>query len=175
MSVLAVDVGVKNLGLCVWERGRVTHWWVHSLVDGKYVPAQNVKYVCAFLEQHRNLFERASVVLIERQMRTNMRVIEALLEFAFLGRSIVLSPRSIKMHYSLCMRDYRKNKIAAVEFIRTHLTTHPQLVEPVLAQKFHTSRKQDDLADSLLMLLYYLDTYSNVLPRCPALAEAAST
>ena len=87
----------------------------------------------------------------------------------------MLSPRSIKMHYSLCMRDYRKNKIAAVEFIRTHLTTHPQLVEPVLAQKFHTSRKQDDLADSLLMLLYYLDTYSNALPRCPALAEAAST
>ena len=37
---------------------------------------------------------------------------------------------------------------------------------------FNDAQKQDDLADSLLMVLYYLDTYSNQLSTTDVFVES---
>jgi len=163
--IVSVDVGIKNLALCAYDfcTNQVIHWENVSLVpNGRYVPAQNVQYVRDFVLKHEALFGSAAVVLVERQMRCNMRIIEALLQSMFFERCVVINPRCVKVHYGLSTRNYKQNKAKAVEWVTHFITANPSaFVTPPV--NFTDTTKQDDLADSLLLILYYLDTYSNQL------------
>ena len=164
--VVAIDVGIKNLGICAYDfvTSRVVHWDNVSLVpSGRYVPAQNVQYVRDFVNRHHNLFSQASAVVVERQMRCNMRIIEAVLQTLFFERCYVINARSVKMHYGLSTRNYRANKAKAVEWADEFLQNNVDLFCPGVAAMYQRGGKQDDLADALLLVMYYLDTYSNQL------------
>ena len=155
--IVAIDVGIRNLALACYdtETEQVTRWFVASLVDGRYQPARNVEYVQRFAAAHAALFERAAVVLIERQMRGNMRILEALLALRFDG--VVLSPRSVKARFGLCSGDYRQNKRNAVAWAEAQLARRPHLVCDEARAAFAAAAKRDDLADALLLLAYHLD------------------
>ena len=162
--VVAIDIGIKNLGLCAYDfcTSQVVHWDNVNLVRaGRYMPMQNVQYVRDFVARHADLFARAAVVVIERQMRCNMRVIEAVLHTMFFDRAVVVNPRCVKMHYKIGHRDYRKNKLAAVDWVTAFCASNTALFPPDVLDVFTRGKKQDDLADALLLVLYYLDTYSN--------------
>ena len=80
--IVAIDVGIKNIGLCAYDPKleKFIHWENTSIVPhGRYIPALNVQYVRDFVATHDYLFNNASIVLVERQMRCNMRIIEAVL------------------------------------------------------------------------------------------------
>ena len=163
--LVAIDVGIKNLAICVYNllTNTVVHWDNVSLVpNGRYSPALNVQYVRDFVAKQQPVFALASVVLVERQMRCNMRIIEAVLHSMFFEKCVILSPRCVKAHYALCTRNYRANKAAAVEWAKTFIGANPGCFDEGVAARFECG-KQDDLADSLLLVLYYLDTYSNQL------------
>ena len=174
--VVAVDVGVKNLGLCVFDfrTARIVEWSRVSLVpNGRYLPSLNVRYVRDFVEKYRHYFEHAFTVLVERQMRTNMRIIEAVLQTMFFDRCVVISARSVKMHYSLSTRNYRQNKQKAVAWVGSYVRLNPSaFASQEVSDGFNDAQKQDDLADSLLMVLYYLDTYSNQLSTTDVFVES---
>ena len=164
--VIAIDVGIKNLAICAYDfvTSRVVHWDNVSLVpSGRYIPAQNVQYVRDFVHRHHSLFSNASVVVVERQMRCNMRIIEAVLQSMFFDRCQVINARSVKMHYGLSTRNYRANKANAVEWASTFVANNGGAFAPGVADLFCRGGKQDDLADALLLVMYYLDTYSNQL------------
>tara|TARA_B100001250_G_scaffold268515_1_gene231665 strand:- start:920 stop:1441 length:522 start_codon:yes stop_codon:yes gene_type:complete len=163
--VVAIDVGIKNLAVCAYDfvTCKIVHWDNVTLVpNGRYIPALNVQYVRDFVFKHSHLFEKAAIVLVERQMRCNMRIIESVIQSMFFDRCVVVNARCVKAHYGLGTRNYRANKAKAVEWAREFVTSNPaQFVDP-LATRFLQSQKQDDLADALLMTTYYLDTYSNI-------------
>lgn len=168
--VVAIDVGIKNLGICVYDfvASKIVYWDNVSLVpNGRYVPALNVQYVRDFVFRHHDLFAHAAVVVIERQMRCNMRIIESVLHSMFFEKCIVVNARCVKLHYNLGTRNYRANKAKAVEFAQEFVETNPGSFttahERSVADRFLKGSKQDDLADALIMCLYYLDTYSNQL------------
>ena len=81
-------------------------------VSAKPEPSKNVEYVENFIERFKHFFDAAAYVVVERQMRCNMRIIEALLEQRFK----IISLRSVKAHYALGMRNHTQNKAAAVGF-----------------------------------------------------------
>jgi len=160
--VVAIDVGIKNLAVCAYDfvTSKVIHWDNVTLVPtGRYIPANNVQYVRDFVQKHVNLFSNASVILVERQMRCNMRIIEAVLQTMFFDRCYIISARSVKMHYGLSTRNYRQNKAVAVEWAKRFVENNPDVFFD--ASRFRQGSKQDDLADALLLVMYYLDTYSN--------------
>jgi hypothetical protein len=81
--ITAIDVGVKNLGICVFDihKERICHWASETLVDaGRYAPSRNVEYVVDFVRKHGEYFANAKCVLVERQMRVNMRIIESVVQ-----------------------------------------------------------------------------------------------
>lgn len=163
--VIAIDVGIKNLGLCVFDMltAKVIKWDNVSLVPGgRYTPALNVQYVLHFISEHKDVFENASAVIVERQMRCNMRIIEAVFQTLYYDRCKVINPRCVKAHYKISMRNYRANKVAAVEWTKEFVRNNPNAFTNGSLQSFNC-RKQDDLADALLLCLYYLDTYSTQL------------
>jgi len=164
--VVAIDVGIKNLGICVFDfcSTKVVEWDNVSLVpSGRYVPSNNVKYVRDFVTKYDKYFESAFQVIIERQMRCNMRIIEAVLQCMFYDRCVVVSARSVKMHYDLSTRNYKANKEAAVEWASRFVQNNASVFAEGLLSRFRSLKKRDDMADSLLLLMYYLDTYSNQL------------
>ena len=161
---IAIDVGIKNLGMCVYDfsTNKFIFWSNLSLVqNGRYMPADNVRYVREFLTRYESLFSNAAHILIERQMRCNMRIVESVIQALFYDRCTVITPRSIKAHYKIGTRNYRQNKERAVEWVEEFVATNPQAFAPGVADAFLHDKKRDDLADSLLMIAYYLDTYSN--------------
>jgi hypothetical protein len=142
--------------------GKVCHWASQALVDaGRYAPARNVEYVITFLLKHRLFFEQAQRVLVERQMRVNMRIIESVLHALHYDRCLIVSPRAVKMHFGLSRGNYRLNKQAAVLWMQEFVARVPELFAPGLVDAALASPKQDDLADALLMIIYFTDTYSN--------------
>ena len=162
--VVAVDVGIKNLGLCVFDfaTAEFVFWDNVSLVSsGRYIPANNVQYVRDFVRKYECYFNDAFQVVIERQIRCNMRIVEAVLQALFYERCVIISARAVKMHYDLSTRNYRNNKQKAVLWAKSFVRANESAFEPGATVPFGNAAKQDDLADSLLLLMYYLDTYSN--------------
>ena len=164
--VVAIDVGIKNLAICAYDfvTSQVVHWDNVSLVpNGRYLPCQNVQYVRDFVTKHREYFDEASHVLVERQMRCNMRIVEAVIQSMFYDVCTVINARCIKAHYGLGTKNYRMNKQRAVQWAMDFVTANPGAFHLGVTLPFLQQRKQDDLADSLLLVCYYLDTYSNQL------------
>ena len=96
-------------------------------------------------------------------MRANMRIVEALLQYAFYDKCHVISARSVKLHYGLSTKNYRGNKAKAVEWAEAFCNVNPHAFAPDVQNLFLKTKKQDDLADALLLVMYYLDTYSTQL------------
>ena len=61
MIAIAIDVGVRNLGICAYSfvSGKVIYWNNVALVEGKYIPANNVKYVRDLITRYAHYFEFA--------------------------------------------------------------------------------------------------------------------
>ena len=170
--VVAVDVGIKNLGLCVFDMAmaKFVFWDNVSLVpNGRYLPANNVQYVRDFVARFRSFFDEAAAVLIERQMRCNMRIVEAVLQALFFERCIIINARSVKAHYGLGTKNYRLNKQRAVQWADTFVQNNAVAFVSGVTSAFEQRNKKDDLADSLLLITYYLDTYSNQLSTSDAI------
>jgi hypothetical protein len=164
--VIAIDVGIKNLGICVFDfaSAKFVFWDNVSLVpNGRYIPSNNVQYVRDFISRHQHFFDEASCVLVERQMRCNMRIIESVLQTLYFDICIVINARSIKAHYGIGTKNYRMNKERAVEWADQFVKNNSVAFAPGATSAFETKTKKDDIADSLLMITYYLDTYSNQL------------
>ena len=161
--VVAIDVGIKNLGICVFDFRvcRVVYWQNVALVSsGRYLPYLNVEYVRQFVTKHKKYFDEAFRVVVERQIRCNMRIIEAVLQSMHYDVCTIVNARSVKVHYDLSTRNYRSNKQAAVDWAQRFIDNNPSAFDLGVDNVFK-SKKKDDLADSLLLLMYYLDTYSN--------------
>ena len=72
----------------------------------------------------------------------------------------------MKTHFSTCCRDYKKNKKRAVEWLGLHWNSH--MIQSSMANfndyalAWSREPKKDDLADSMLMMLYFINTYSDL-------------
>ena len=179
LLIVAIDVGIKNLGYCairsepsklVYE---VIEWANEQLTEGSYQPMKNVDYIQSFVQRHAHLLEEAQLIVIERQMRVNMRIIEAVLHALHYDRCIVVPARTIKAHYGLCMRNYRLNKLAAVDHVHKLLESTRSDWLPF----FVSARKKDDLADAFLMAHFFSTqaTTSNSQPACPKTQVVSET
>lgn len=163
MYLVAIDVGIKNLGLCIFNflNNKIILWDCVSLVpDGRYIPSNNVQYVRQFIKKYSDYFEESTQIIIERQMRCNMRIVEAIIQCLYHDRTTIISARSVKMHYDLSTRNYRQNKLKAVAWATQFVQHNYKIFEGSLVA-WDERKKRDDLADALLLLMYYLDTYSN--------------
>ena len=92
-----------------------------------------------------------------------MRIVEAVLQTLFFDRCIVINARSVKAHYRLGTKNYRMNKQRAVQWAQEFATNNGNAFHNGVTDAFDRQNKRDDLADSLLLITYYLDTYSNQL------------
>ena len=157
--IVGIDVGQKNLGVCVWDADakRVERW---CLWDTAGTWAREV-FEC--LQQHATpeFLEGVTKVVIEHQPSKNPKMVRIMhyLEFFFVskGLPVTLQDSKHKLLYAATTPwfpsdstdrewTYTQRKKLAVQTVAAFVKD----TEQPLRHVFESSKKKDDLADSLL-------------------------
>ena len=162
--ILGIDVGQKNLGVCVVsaEPRTITQWAVWES-EGSW--AKEI-YACLGKNATNEFLNGVSHVVIERQPQKNptMVRISHYLEFFFVARGFEVSFQDPK-HKLICAAStewfpsdstdkewtYRHRKKLAVQTTAAFLDATDQPLRAV----FDSSKKKDDLADALWHAMAY--------------------
>lgn len=150
--LLSIDVGQKNLGICLLEtNGTIKKWCVHELSVEKLAESL-IKVLDLY-------FEETNECIVEKQPNRNlkMRVLEGMIKMYFTMKNIKIVSYSAKYklrNYSNMnlkgKSNYRERKKQGVT-ITTSIIKETQWVD-----YFQKHKKKDDLADSFLQGLSYL-------------------
>lgn len=155
MKVLSIDVGTKNLAMCLIDDSKIIHEWE---VGG--VPSEDpeiYKNLKKYLDQRPWVID-ADKVVIERQPDKNKRMksVENFLHAYF----IIHDKDTILFHAKNKVPDvvgggkrkYRQRKMVSIERCLEFLQETNQHV-----RFFKNHKKKDDLADTVLQALAFMD------------------
>lgn len=151
--LLSIDVGQKNLGICVVEETGNIHTW--NVCD-----LSKDKLVVSLVNVLENYTDNITECIIEKQPNRNlkMRVIEGMILMFYTLKQIKVSSYSAKYKlkqvsnlYLKGKHNYRERKKQAILITTNLLENKPWL------EFFKTHKKKDDLADSYLQALSYLN------------------
>tara|TARA_B100001059_G_C17754513_1_gene539138 strand:- start:606 stop:1163 length:558 start_codon:yes stop_codon:yes gene_type:complete len=158
MIIVAIDPGTRNLGWSVYDTDKC-----HFLSFGRYnlqkdhPKNKQTKYawlVKQFIESSRKVFDMADAVCVEIQMQAKMKVIATAFQCFFWDKAHEVSPRSVRTHFDISMKNYSKNKKASVDLIPTLPTTLISQQNKNWFARFD-KKKRDDVADAMLIALYW--------------------
>jgi len=165
MKYLSIDVGIKNLGICIVDSlGTILFWQIITLSQ------QPKEDICSCLFRSLDNFDllNADIVLIEKQPSRNnkMRIIEAFLHSYFIikGKCNDQSPIKNSIIYSAKHKlgsNTFKGKRSYTERKRLSVTRTKEYIDRTnqarwAIELFQNCKKKDDLADSLLQALSYI-------------------
>lgn len=149
MKILAIDIGYHNMGLVMAESGKgpqikVDYVKKVSLEDYKYIRTNDmVDLVPLFVEDHRDIFDQADIILIERQPPGGFTNIEILLNYMFRDKVVLVSPVSMHTHFGMRHLNYDQRKERTVS-----------IAEKYIEGDIPYERKHD-IADALCMIVYH--------------------
>lgn len=148
MIILAIDPGVVNLGFAILIDGKFSECGVAKISRKADLHDELKRFAAAMLT-----YGPFDCVAIERQMRSNMRVISTHLLHLFQPCAQIVSPQSIKRYFNYSgMRKYKDRKKRGVEIFKNLCRENKQmkLFEAVLRGR----DKIDDVADAALIAYY---------------------
>ena len=153
--LLSVDVGIKNLAMCMLDHRTIRKWEVAG------VPPESesglYRQLCDHLDDRQWLAD-ATTVLIEKQPDRNkkMKSVENFLHayFVIKGKPVVIWYAKYKIPDIVGpgKEQYRRRKAASIERCRAFLRDTAQLD---WLRHFEASTKKDDLADTVMQALSY--------------------
>jgi hypothetical protein len=161
--MLSIDVGIKNLAKCVIDSDKKIRYWEVSGVpplhkDGLF------KCMKLHLDERKEHFEHVKTVVIEKQPNKNagMKSIEHFIHAYFLvhGKEVVIYDARHKIPDITGPSNYKKRKNAAVERCREFIKENNE----EWVDFFDKHKKKDDLADTVMQALAYMNTEDKVEP-----------
>jgi hypothetical protein len=150
MKIVSIDPGTRNCGYAVWNNGNLTDFGSYDLFE--LVPkSKKTDYplMAKAFVQKSGIFENVDVVLIENQMQARMKMLACAWRCFFWGKSVAVSPLSVRKFFKISNGDYKKNKSDSKIFVGKFLNKS-QL------KKLMTHKKRDDVADAVIQLFWYL-------------------
>ena len=108
-----------------------------------------------FLQEFRKLFERASVILIERQPLGGLVHIEQLLYREYRSKTILCSPVKIHRHFHLPRGDYEGRKKKSIRVADPYVNHFP-VWSP------SSDIRKHDVADAVCITLWWLSTKKRI-------------
>ena len=149
MKILAIDIGYHNMGLVLADSAtgpkiRVDCVKKVSLSDYKYIYSNDiVDLVPLFVEDHKEMFDSAEKILIERQPPGGFTNVEILLHYMFKDKVSLISPVSMHTHFGMRHLNYDQRKERTVS-----------IAEKYIEDEIPYERKHD-IADALCMIVYH--------------------
>lgn len=156
IMLISIDVGIKNLALCILEDVRIHEWKVINLTYGNDI-------CTSIIQAFNDIQSRYSTaqIVIERQMTRKMTNLQCYLEmyFRLKGHSVVIySPKhklagSGKENSGKGKGMYQARKKASITLCQEWLDKHPQ--EEWVQELWKKTKKKDDISDALMMAIAY--------------------
>ena len=159
-SILSIDVGTKNLGICLFYVSdpsvQLQMWRVCSIFQGN---TKDIHTIAQALYELLDSIPEPNIVLIENQPALKnpiMKTIQVLI-FSYYFQKIYNKSHTVEhVHYvsasvklkpfDILTNNYKQRKSASIEIASSFLPT----MAPLFRSEFESSPKKDDLADSLL-------------------------
>ena len=149
MRIVGIDPGLRNFGYAIVDNGELVDF--DSICIWDMVPKNkrtDYPFIARVLVDNTSIFDQADVIIIERQMQSRMKMIACALRCFFWEKSYMLAPIRVKKHFKISMSDYKKNKKASIQLV-------PKFFSPEQETKFKLHKKKDDIADAVLMAMYW--------------------
>jgi hypothetical protein len=188
MRVVGIDVGAKNMAVCSLEIEPVRtnslavvrdhlsdecvkYWGVFEVIPSRATTTKQLELVINWINENQHIFSEATHVVIEQQMTARMKNISTCIYVCVrnINKDAVISiqPASKKLLWSDIesfvingdIKSYYQRKKTAICIARELFCDCNHAAE-ILS----SSKKKDDLADSLLHALFY--AYST--PKSPS-------
>jgi hypothetical protein len=161
--LFSVDLGVKKIAYCLFDttQMRIVEWKRVDLEDAGVNSAnveEVVEYFEAFIKANQRLFQMDCHVLIENQVSSRLRVVQAVAYTAMrtVASTQIVNPRRVKQYFGISTGVYAHNKKASVFECQRRLLLDTAPDESAhWIKELESNRKQDDLADCFLQALFW--------------------
>ena len=151
MKLVGIDPGLINVGWAIVENGKLITCGVFNMTHK--VPVKERKQYARLVKRFMRfkMFRDCDVVVIRQQMSGKLRVVaNSFLCFNW-GKSYLVSPRAVRNHHGISMSNYRANKRASVAKVPRYMTSRQ-------TTRFRAAKKRDDMADAILIAMYWYQT-----------------
>lgn len=170
-TVLSIDIGIHHLGISL-AKVNVDFTlkeivWIDLIDITRYVHRNGPKvkecklhhtktfsdWVEHVIQENNELFEYSDFILIERQPPLGFVVIEQLIFNKYRHKTYLISPKNVHNYLNITRLDYDKRKEYTVKAANMYLSNY-------FKQKLLLYERSHDIADSICMMLYWLDKSS---------------
>lgn len=150
MLVVSVDIGTRNFAYTVYCTNK------KAFILFQILDLSKVKDSVLRMKElsDSEFFQKASVILVENQMRSCMKTMATALRCFHLDKVVKVHPHSVKRFFRTSKKKHHKNKKAGIEEARKHLNGSTLV-------QFETLKKKDDIADCILQTIWFLSTRSS--------------
>ena len=162
MLIGSFDIGIKNIGFCVFNSGTgaVEHLEIIDLLKGpgkKRLPFGDktvVSLVRRMVRARRALLASCNVVAIEKQMIRKMIIIQFVLEAVLseITTPMQVHARSVKVLFNCGTGKHKTNKKAAIKTVY-------KILDKKSCAVLDKYKKKDDLCDAILQALFVAHTH----------------
>lgn len=163
--VVGLDPGLKHLGWSVFdtEKKEFLSFGCYDMMKGqpKTMKTKYEELVYSFCQNSLDVLEKADIICIERQMVAKFKVIACSLRCFNWEKAVMVSPRSMRVHFNISTGKYSTNKKASIDIIpKLKISERNKDWFRLLAKS-----KKDDIADAMLMALYWVEVKLNPNPK----------
>jgi hypothetical protein len=159
--IASFDIGEKNFCFCIAERDKIIKWELLNVMKKKsQTIIESCQEISIILFQYKDILEKCSHVLIEQQMRKNIRAtrigqhVWSWFSLILPDLKIQFFPAYMKTRFFLGKNtlNNKQRKTWAVEKACEILQARNDIEH---LNYLKSSRKKDDLADTLLQLIVF--------------------
>ena len=167
-KIIAIDVGVRNLALCVYKDGFEKLINI-DITKGKITninkaPVKNlIDHLISSFASIEHLFEEIDVVIIEQQLSKSIKMTSIMWSLYTLikpkCKNVILQPAYKKNDILRCQRgrSYQQTKRLGVQMVSDFMQSQDEFkFSTDVVDFFESSNKKDDLADSIIHLIVYI-------------------
>lgn len=176
-SVMSIDIGIKHLGISVTtldENYKIIEvvWidliniteFVHKWgPDSSKCELYHTKTFCDWLnhvfQENMEFFDTVDHILIERQPIHGITAIEQLIFSRWRDKAVLVHPRSVHKYFNMGNYDYEGRKKISEKISKSVIT------DARLLEQLEYYDRSHDIADSILIMLYWLGKKQKILEK----------
>ena len=165
INILSIDIGIHHLGLSMsslnddytfseiqWTDMIDITVFKHKNVCMDECKLQHSKtytdWINHVIQENNFFFEKADIVLIERQPPNGFNAIEQLLFSAFREKSYLIHPRNVHSFLGIGSFDYEQRKVYSIKTCSKYLNDE-------MKDHIQNMERSHDIADSICRMLYW--------------------
>lgn len=155
-NLLSVDIGYQNMALVEVLTDFITFKVesVHKINLKEFNETLVHKSMIKFIKEYNELFEKADIILIERQPPLGLTNIQDILAFKYSNKVKLICPRSIHKHFMLSSSNYDLRKKQTESIADKHIIDN---------NVYNTNDRKHDMADAFCQALYYIEKNKVIL------------